>query len=322
MSLDPQINRAVKWSIGMSVLMIAVGILAMIAPHASGIAVTMLVGWLLVLGGAAHLAYAWHVCRGGGFIWGMLPGIMYVVTGGWVLWHPVGGLKLFTFALAVCLVVAASAESVLSFALRPLRGSGWLLVDGIVTFILAIMIWWSWPSSTPWLLGMLVGINMLCSGIARLVISLAVRRVANEAGPLPGTPGGGSTELQRQIGPEAKWRGGAHELASPFKSAMVSKMRISRTFMMNVAPGLDVLRATIIVRNLRPMESVVVVETNEARVDGKSVLALCCLVAVCGTRIRFSADGRDAERAMDAVDPLFATRFQAAFPLLLPPQPR
>jgi uncharacterized membrane protein HdeD (DUF308 family) len=56
-------------------------------------------------------------------------------------------------------------------------GSNWLLFDGIVTLILAILIWRTWPSSTEWVIGMLVGISMLFSGAARLSLSLAARRV-------------------------------------------------------------------------------------------------------------------------------------------------
>ena len=56
-------------------------------------------------------------------------------------------------------------------------GSGWLLVDGIVTLLLAVMIWSTWPSSAAWVVGTLIGISMLFSGITRLMLSVAVRRV-------------------------------------------------------------------------------------------------------------------------------------------------
>src|SRR6266850_1995187 len=56
---------------------------------------------------------------------------------------------------------------------------GWLFVDGIVTLILAVLIWRTWPSSTEWVLGTLVGISMLFSGITRLMISLAARRLVS-----------------------------------------------------------------------------------------------------------------------------------------------
>jgi uncharacterized membrane protein HdeD (DUF308 family) len=159
--------------------MIVAGILAIIVPPASGVAVTILVGWLMVFSGAAHLVYGWDTRSSGGLLWGMLLGILYIVTGGYVLLNPVAGLASLTLVLAAYLLAESILEFILSYRLRPLPGSGWLLVDGIVTLILAIMIWRTWPSSSLWAIGTLVGISMLFSGFARLTISLAARRVAN-----------------------------------------------------------------------------------------------------------------------------------------------
>jgi len=173
------VKKAAGWSVMLSVLMIVAGILAIIVPPASGVAVTILVGWLMVFSGAAHLVYGWDTRSSGGLLWGMLLGILYIVTGGYVLLNPVAGLASLTLVLAAYLLAESILEFILSYRLRPLPGSGWLLVDGIVTLILAIMIWRTWPSSSLWAIGTLVGISMLFSGFARLTISLAARRVAN-----------------------------------------------------------------------------------------------------------------------------------------------
>jgi uncharacterized membrane protein HdeD (DUF308 family) len=77
----------------------------------------------------------------------------------------------------VYLFVEGVLEFILSLQLRPAPGSGWLLVDGIVTLVLAVMIWSTWPSSAAWVIGTLVGISMLFSGITRLMLSLAVRKI-------------------------------------------------------------------------------------------------------------------------------------------------
>ncbi len=177
MSLNTEINRSVKWSIALSALMIAAGILAMLVPSASGLAVTILLGWLLVLSGTIHLAYSWHARHGGGFVLGVLLAIVHVAAGSYVLAHPVVGLKSLTIIVAACFFMGSILELVLSFRLRPLQGSGWLLFDGVVTFFLAFLIWRTWPISTLWLVGTLVGVNMLFSGFARLNISLAARHV-------------------------------------------------------------------------------------------------------------------------------------------------
>jgi uncharacterized membrane protein HdeD (DUF308 family) len=178
MNVNTEIKREVGWSIVLSVLMIVAGVLAIIVPPVSGIAVTILVGWLLVFRGATHMVYAWHTRRSGGLLLEILLGIIYIVAGGYLLLHPMAGLASLTFVLAVYLLLEAILEFILSFQLRPLPGSGWLLFDGIITLILAIMIWRTWPTSTMWVIGTLVGISMILSGVARLMISLAVRRVA------------------------------------------------------------------------------------------------------------------------------------------------
>jgi uncharacterized membrane protein HdeD (DUF308 family) len=43
--------------------------------------------------------------------------------------------------------------------------------------VLAVMIWSTWPSSSVWVVGTLVGISMFFSGITRLMLSMAVRRI-------------------------------------------------------------------------------------------------------------------------------------------------
>jgi uncharacterized membrane protein HdeD (DUF308 family) len=174
------VKKSVGWSIGLSVLMIVAGILAIASPLAAGIAVNLLVAWLLVFSGCVHLAFAWQTRSAGGFLWELLVGILYIFIGVYLLMHPVAGLTSLTIALAVYLVLEAILEFVLGFTLRPLPGSGWLLFDAIVTLILAVMIWRTWPGNTPWIIGTLVGISMLFSGTTRLMLSLAARSVTSK----------------------------------------------------------------------------------------------------------------------------------------------
>jgi uncharacterized membrane protein HdeD (DUF308 family) len=178
-SVGTIVKKSVGWSIGLSILMILAGSFAIAVPQAAGIAVNLLVAWLLVFSGAAHLVFAWHTRTAGGIIWELL-GILYILLGAYLLLRPVAGLASLTLALAIYLFAEGVLELILSFRLRPMPGSGWLLFDGIITLILGIMIWRTWPSSTEWVIGTLVGISMLFSGISRLMISLAARRLVDK----------------------------------------------------------------------------------------------------------------------------------------------
>jgi len=170
-------KESVGWSIGLSVLMILAGLLAIAVPQIAGITVSLLVAWLLVFSGAAHLVFAWHTRTTGGVLWELLLGVLYIGIGVFLLIHPVGGLAALTLALAIYLFAEGILEFVLSFVVRPLPGSGWLILDGIITLILGVLIWRTWPSSTEWVIGTLVGISMVFSGTSRLMISLAARRL-------------------------------------------------------------------------------------------------------------------------------------------------
>jgi uncharacterized membrane protein HdeD (DUF308 family) len=169
-------RKSLNWSIALSVLMIVAGLLGIFMPPAAGIAVTILVGWLLMFSGVAHFVYAWHTRGAGAVIWEVLVGVAYLAVGFYLLWNPVLGLASVTFALAIYLFAEAVLEFVMAWQLRPRPGTGWLFVDGVITLILAIMILRTWPSSAGWVLGLLVGISMLFSGITRLAISLAAKR--------------------------------------------------------------------------------------------------------------------------------------------------
>jgi uncharacterized membrane protein HdeD (DUF308 family) len=174
------VKKSLGWSIALSVLMIVAGILAIASPLAAGFAVNIFVAWLLLLSGCVHLVFAWYRPTAGGFVWEVLIAILYGFIGVYLLVHPVRGLESLTIALAIYLLLEAILEFVLGFTLRPLPGSGWLVFDGIITLILAVMIWRTWPSSTGFVIGMLVGISMLFSGASRLMLSLAARSVTSK----------------------------------------------------------------------------------------------------------------------------------------------
>lgn len=52
--------------------MIVAGILAITSPLVAGMTVDVLVAWLLVFSGCAHLVFAWYARGAGGFLWELL----------------------------------------------------------------------------------------------------------------------------------------------------------------------------------------------------------------------------------------------------------
>jgi uncharacterized membrane protein HdeD (DUF308 family) len=139
---------------------------------------TLVFGWLLILSGILHFGYAWQGERPAAVVWESLLGVLYAGIGFYLLTRPVPGLEALTFALVAYLVFEGALEFVLAFFMRPLAGSGWLLVDGIVTLGLAVLIGTGWPASSTWAVGTLVAVSMFSSGMTRLMLATAVRSIA------------------------------------------------------------------------------------------------------------------------------------------------
>jgi uncharacterized membrane protein HdeD (DUF308 family) len=175
-SITNTIKEAAGMSIGMAAVMIALGLLAVFLPLATGIGISILVGWIIVFGGFAYLAYAFAAQGAGTFIWRTLIGIAYIVGGAYLAFHPGLALESLTLVVAAIFLAESVLEFVVFFQFRALSGSGWLLFDAIVTLLLAYLIWRPWPFSSAWAIGTLVGINLIVSGFTRLMYSVAARR--------------------------------------------------------------------------------------------------------------------------------------------------
>ena len=175
-TISKDIRESANWSIALSVLMMLSGLLAVAIPPVAGLTVTVLFGWLLVFTGALHLGFAWRGHGAGTVVGEVGLAVLYATLGLYMLARPVAGLASLTLVIAAYLTAKGFLEGAIAFKLRLLPASGWLLFDGILTVAIAAMIAASWPASTAWAVGVLVGMALFVGGWARLMVSVAVRR--------------------------------------------------------------------------------------------------------------------------------------------------
>jgi uncharacterized membrane protein HdeD (DUF308 family) len=171
------VKKITGWYIAAAVLFILLGIFAIIEPGVAGLGVTLLVGWLLVIGAVFHFIAAF---KGGGakqVIFQVLIGIVYAIGGIYFLTHTIMATGTLTLLLAGIILAEGVIEVISYFRMRGEGASGWLLVNGIITLALGALIWFHWPSSTVWAIGTLVGVNLLMTGITRLMFGMAVRKM-------------------------------------------------------------------------------------------------------------------------------------------------
>jgi uncharacterized membrane protein HdeD (DUF308 family) len=175
------------WSSTLGIVLIVAGILAIILPVIAGVALTALLGWVLLLAGVAHLVYAWGA-RGaaGSGVWQGVIGLLYLLVALYLIFHPARGLVTLTLLLAIYFVVEGVFALILFFRLRRTHRAGVFLWDGLITLLLGLIIWAHWPLSSAWAIGTIVGISLLMSGIARLRFH-PHRPLIHLPGTLPGT---------------------------------------------------------------------------------------------------------------------------------------
>lgn len=169
-------------SIFWPVTMIVVGLIALWLPVASSIGVARLLGWLLVFDAGFQLIHSFRSKGVGHIAWKVLVAIIYLIAGIYFLRHPLLAVAVVTLALAVFFLVEGVVSVFAYFATRKAGASYWILVNGIVSIILAAMIWRHWPTGSLWVLGVLVGVGLLMTGLSRLMIALAIRTLAKQSG--------------------------------------------------------------------------------------------------------------------------------------------
>ena len=171
------VRKASGWSMLWGILMVICGILAISLPLASSIGIVIVLAWVILFAGIAHLFFAFQSHSIGGVLWQVLLAILYGIAGVYMLMNPLLGVLTLTLILAVFFLFEGILEIVLYFRIRRVPFAGWVLFDGIITLILGALIWAQWPSSAVWAIGTLVGISLIFSGISRFMLSLAVRDI-------------------------------------------------------------------------------------------------------------------------------------------------
>jgi uncharacterized membrane protein HdeD (DUF308 family) len=174
------VKQGSKWGIVWGVLLVILGMLAIAEPFLAAVALATFVAWLLIFVGIVHVAMAFHAHSGKAIAWKVLVGVAYLFIGGYLLFRPVLGVASLTLMLAFLFLVEGVLDFMLWWKSRSVRGAFWILVDSIITLLLGGMIYVHWPSSSFYAIGTLLGISLIISGVTRVMLSLAVRSLADQ----------------------------------------------------------------------------------------------------------------------------------------------
>jgi uncharacterized membrane protein HdeD (DUF308 family) len=179
------IKQNAGWAIAIGVISTIAGFLALWAPFIAGLSVTVVVGLLLIATGVSQLIFAFKTGSIGKGLMTFVLGALAVVAGLYMALRPGVGLLSLTLVLAAYFFVAGITEIIGAFKMKRAKGWVWALLSGVASLALGVMIWWQFPLSADWAVGILTGIRMVFGGWWLIAIGNGFRTAAKaeEAAP-------------------------------------------------------------------------------------------------------------------------------------------
>jgi uncharacterized membrane protein HdeD (DUF308 family) len=160
------------------IVLLVLGIGAIILPPLAGIAATIILGWLFLVGGIVGLVSTFGSRRAPGFAWSLLSALLAIIVGAILLMNPLGGLVTLTYVLIAYFIIEGvfSIGSALSHRQELAGRWEWMAFNGVIDLVLAAIIISGWPGTIAWALGLLVGIDLVFGGIALITMALHARQ--------------------------------------------------------------------------------------------------------------------------------------------------
>jgi uncharacterized membrane protein HdeD (DUF308 family) len=172
------VHESRGWFIGLGIAFVLLGALSILLPPLASLATTVVIGWLLVIGGLVQGYHALQNPRWGGRGWALVGSVIHLVAGGLVIAFPVAGTMMLTLVLSAFLAASGITKIVRAVQHKRLPAWGWLVFDGVLSLVLGGMILLGWPSTAVWALGLLVGIDLVFSGSSMLVLGATAGQLA------------------------------------------------------------------------------------------------------------------------------------------------
>jgi uncharacterized membrane protein HdeD (DUF308 family) len=166
-----------KWGaiLAFGLLLILLGALSLAFVMFSTLAMVTLNGVFFVIAGAAEIGMGMHARSWGRFFFWVIGGVIYIAAGVFCILYPLAASAILTLLIGAGLIAAAFVRAYLGFQLpaSPRRMVVWL--GCAVTFLLGLTIVMSWPLSSAYVLGTLLGVDLLFHGAGWVAFALGLR---------------------------------------------------------------------------------------------------------------------------------------------------
>lgn len=166
------------WYLIQGTVLVIGGILAIVYPLISSLSVIFLLGWLLIISGIVQGINLLGARQVPHFWLQLISVILGVLIGFLFLRDPEQGLVTITLLLIVFFMIEGISKIVFALTIRPFPSWGWVLASGVVGIALSLILLTSLPVTVTWLIGLMLGVDLISVGGALAWLAWQVRRQA------------------------------------------------------------------------------------------------------------------------------------------------
>ena len=159
------------WLVGLGIAFLVMGTLAIaVAPFVT-VATMVFFGVLMLFAGVLQTAHAIAMRGWSGFFIDLMAGVLYAVVGLVIIAHPGATAVALTLIIAILLILGGIFRLLIAISMR-FHNRTWLLIHGIINLMLGSTIWSDWPVSGLWVIGVVIGLDMVFNGCSLLMLGL------------------------------------------------------------------------------------------------------------------------------------------------------
>lgn len=167
---------------------IVLGVLGLLATVTLTLASVVIFGVFLVIGGVAQGIHTFRTRGWRGAILHGIIAVLYVLAGASAIMNPVGASAFLTLLLAGVILAVGILRIAMAWQMRGQRNLAWPLIGGAIAVVIGLLILVQWPSTSLWVIGLFISIELLVHGISITSVALAAREAHRQDDGDQGSP--------------------------------------------------------------------------------------------------------------------------------------
>jgi uncharacterized membrane protein HdeD (DUF308 family) len=166
-----------RWGeiVAFGALLVVLGLAALCFTLPSTVATVTLNGLFFLVAGVAEIGVGAHAKSWARFFLWIVGGAIYLVAGLICILNPIFASLALTLALGAGLIAAGVVRAYLAFHLPGGNPRAMVLLAAAVTFLLGLVIVVHWPTDSVYVLGILLGVDLLFHGIGWATFGIGLR---------------------------------------------------------------------------------------------------------------------------------------------------